>query len=487
MAQATDMATMNHIPDIEKRQDEDEQLFGEPNLSLEGHSSEPTESEVTDGSTLASSRSSLSKEGKEIEVRPLAQKKGNRTTRYLRYNFLTSYRKSFAVIFFANIAALIAFVAKTKGRPLLTDVGDATSANLMVALLFRQENFVNLLYEIFTCVPHSLPLAIRRRLAKIFHYGGCHSGCGVAAVFWYLLYTGCLTYQYVLTPTNIALGNLITSYVLVVMFLCILGGAHPTFRRVYHDHFEAMHRFAGWTALATFWTHSILAAKMAGNEVGDSIGYTLVRSPNFWFLCVSSSCTFLSWSRLRRHEVYPEKLSDHATRLHFKYKRMPPFYGVKVSTSPVTEWHAFATIPEDDGSGFSIVVSNAGDWTKKAIMEPEQKMWIRGYPLHGLLYTSKLFKKIVVVATGSGIGPCLSLMWADVTPRRVLWSTPNPETTYGSKVRQFPNYINKLANICLDHGCCKESRSQGRHLEHPIPRKTKHGGNVLESCTRIRC
>jgi hypothetical protein len=62
-------------------------------------------------------------------------------------------------------------------------------------------------------------------------------------------------------------------------------------------------------------------------------------------------------------------------------------------------------------------------------------MIISHFGFQGLLYTSCLFKKIVNVATGSGIGPCLSLLYADVTPRRrILWSTPHPDTTYGLKI-----------------------------------------------------
>ncbi len=81
------------------------------------------------------------------------------------------------------------------------------------------------------------------------------------------------------------------------------------------------------------------------------------------------------------------------------------------------------------------MVSNAGDWTRKQIEAPEKrKLWVRGAPLHGLLYTSRLFRGIVVVATGSGIGPCLSLMHANASPIRVLWSTRDPLATYGPKV-----------------------------------------------------
>lgn len=327
------------------------------------------------------------------------------------------------------------------GHPLAPNVGSAASVNLMVALLFRQENFVNLAYEIAVSCPHSAPLWLRRRLAKVFHYGGAHSGAGVAAVVWYIMYTAVTTRDYVATPNMWALANLATSYILVTMFIFILAAAHPVLRRRYHDYFEAVHRYSGWVALATFWMHSIFSANQYRMfEAGPpSMGRYLINTPNFWTLCISTSCSILSWGRLRRHDVYPEVLSSHAIRLHFKYRDMAPFYGLKVSNRPLLEWHAFATVPDDDGSGpkgFSVVVSNAGDWTRECIVNPPKKLWVRGYPMHGLLYTSKLFKKIVVVATGSGIGPCLSLFYADVTPRRIFWSTSNPQVTYGEKIMQ---------------------------------------------------
>ena len=325
----------------------------------------------------------------------------------------------------------------------------------MVALLFRQENFVNLVYEIFTCAPHSLPLIIRRKFAKVFHYGGCHSGCGVAATVWYLLYTALVTKEFVESKSSDTTASVATSWILLAMFFTIVAGAHPKFRVRFHDRFEAMHRFAGWVALITFWIHMFLAAAAARKAAHVTLGHYLAHSPNFWFLLVSACCTALSWGRLRKREVFPEVLSDHATRLHFRYQSLKPFYGIKVSDRPFFEWHAFATIPDDDGKGFSVVVSNAGDWTKRHILNPPKKLWIRGYPLHGLLYTSKLFKRIVVVATGSGIGPCLSLMFADVTPRRVLWSTPNPESTYGPGVMNSVLKADPKALIW-------NTRSQGR-------------------------
>lgn len=223
------------------------------------------------------------------------------------------------------------------------------------------------------------------------------------------------------------------------MLVIITAAAHPSLRRRFHDHFEIFHRFGGWTALATFWTQSLFSARTTAHQWQATLGYVLLRSPNFWFICAGSCFTLLSWSRLRLRKVYPEKLSGHATRLHFRYRKMRPFYGIKLSDSPFTQWHAFATIPDADEQGnvigFSIVVSNAGDWTSKQIAAAEERqLRVRGAPLHGVLYTSRLFKRIVLVATGSGIGPCLSLMFANVTPCRILWSTRDPWATYGPSV-----------------------------------------------------
>ncbi len=81
------------------------------------------------------------------------------------------------------------------------------------------------------------------------------------------------------------------------------------------------------------------------------LGLYIAKSPTFWFLCVITFCIILTWLRLRSREVFPEVLSEHAIRLHFKYRPLEAFYGVRVSTNPLFEWHAFATIPDSDENG----------------------------------------------------------------------------------------------------------------------------------------
>jgi NAD(P)H-flavin reductase len=47
----------------------------------------------------------------------------------------------------------------------------------------------------------------------------------------------------------------------------------------------------------------------------------------------------------------------------------------------------------------------------------------------------RLFRKALIVVTGSGIGPCLSLLASNARPPlRVLWQTRNPRKTYGDKI-----------------------------------------------------
>jgi len=71
------------------------------------------------------------------------------------------------------------------------------------------------------------------------------------------------------------------------------------------------------------------------------------------------------------------------------------------------------------------------------IEQQPTKLWVKGAPAYGVLRMAVIFKRFVVVTTGSGIGPCLSLLQArpDLVGRvRVLWSTPNPLQTYGQGV-----------------------------------------------------
>jgi hypothetical protein len=268
---------------------------------------------------------------------------------------------------------------------------------------------------------------IRRNCAKVYHIGGLHSGCASAAAVWLVLFTVTATVK--ATP----LAVLGISYILVALLVAMIISAQPAFRVKYHDYFELIHRFAGWTALALFWIQLILLTDSLRGTV--SLGASLADSASFWLLLVTTCSIILPWLGLRKVNVRREVLSSHAIRLHFDYTTPVIGTTVRLSTRPLIEWHAFATITKPHEKGFSVLVSNAGDWTRQQIESGPQRLWVRGIPTCGVLRIAPLFKSVVLVSTGSGIGPCLPIIYARQVPMRIFWSTPNPKS-FGTEITE---------------------------------------------------
>ena len=104
---------------------------------------------------------------------------------------------------------------------------------------------------------------------------------------------------------------------------------------------------------------------------------------------------------------------------------------MRLSYSPLTEWHSFATVAVPGRTGYSLVVSRAGDWTSKTIDNPPEKIWVRGVPTCGVIHIVPLFRRVLLVATGSGIGPCAPAIYEQKVPIKVLWTAPNCRQTFG--------------------------------------------------------
>ena len=375
------------------------------------------------------------------EMPRLPYKRERRLWRRLRHNLLSVYQRLFSIVFVANMIAFVIELVLHKNDhtigPSLGNIATATAANILGALLIRQEFFINALYTIFCWTPWWMPLRIRRIVAKLYHFGGIHSGCAVSAVAWFLLYSGLVTKEYADGNFNEPAVIAIT-YILVALFLSICVFAIPKFRIFSHNTFEAVHRFAGWIAVALFWVEILLVLNAQSKIPGaSSLGILVAQAPAFWFLLLISIFIVLPWLRLRKVEAVPEVLSNHALRLHFNYRKVGPVVGIRITHNPMKEWHAFATIPDSAGSSFSLIVSDAGDWTKKQIAKPSDRYWIRGIPITGVLRMAMVFRRVVVVTTGSGIGPCLSMIVSHPMPCRILWSTPIPLQTYGESIMQM--------------------------------------------------
>ncbi|KAI9796193.1 MAG: hypothetical protein M1833_006444 [Piccolia ochrophora] len=372
-------------------------------------------------------------------------KRGPRFWRALRLTFFSYYRRLFTLVFTTNLAVLVALAVRSRGVAsisTLSHVSTASSVNLTVAVVFRHEHLVNLLFVVFGSIPVSAPLCIRRTLAKVFHYGGLHSGCGVATVCWFLLYAALVTRGFIIRDPAVIREEpaiIVITYVLLTLLLGIVVFAHPRFRHLAHNSFEAVHRFAGWMGVVLLWIHTVIVANAFRKaQPGQSLGKFLVTIPPFWLLLITTLSIIYPWIHLRKVAVRPEYLSGHAVRLHFDYaaSRVSLCTALRVSDNPLKEWHVFATIPEAQGTtSFSLLVSHAGDWSHRIIRNPPTKLWVRGVPTSGFLRCAIMFQRVVIVATGSGIGPVLSLMTGRPNLScRILWSTRHPQSTYGSAV-----------------------------------------------------
>ncbi|THH10322.1 hypothetical protein EW145_g1404 [Phellinidium pouzarii] len=326
----------------------------------------------------------------------LPDKVHGRHIRNLLHQILNIYRRLFSFVFVTNMGFFIATIMKRSFD--LPHLGLIAIANIFVAILMRQEYVVNAFFFVFCSVPPSWPLFIRRLCARVYSIGGI-------------------------------------AYCILALLLVILVFALPNLRLIAHDRFERTHRFLGWTAVALVWCLIVLLTDDYRKPT-HKLGTALLKSPPFWLVVVLTLSIILPWARLRKYPVRAEVLSEHAVRLHFDYG-ITPIAGsfTRISDSPLLEWHSFATMTEPSKEGsYSIIISRAGDWTSKQIEEPPSTLWVRGIPTCGVLRIVPMFRRVVLVATGSGIAPIAPHIFAQRVPIRLLWVSPNIRKTFSDKL-----------------------------------------------------
>ncbi|MGN9758874.1 hypothetical protein [Streptomyces sp. SD31] len=322
--------------------------------------------------------------------------------RLLKHPRLMHYNRLAALVLTANLAFLWA------GWPLSAPtLGHAALANLALAVLVRQQYVINVLFRLATWAPTTWPLKVRWTLGKVYHFGGLHVGGALAGTAWFLALA--------VTTTN---GTLMAvSWSLLVLLALIVATALPPFRSRHHDHFEKIHRFGGWTALILFWAHTVLSSS---------------GPVPLMVLALVTFSVALPWLRLRKVDVRLERPSPHVVLARFDHGDTP-FAGssTAISRSPLKEWHSFANVPAPGESGFRLTISRAGDWTGAFIDDLPARVWVKGITTAGVANIETLFEKVVYVATGSGIGPCLPHLLAAEVPSRLVWATRDPRATYG--------------------------------------------------------
>ncbi|MEX0286073.1 MAG: hypothetical protein AB3N23_15810 [Paracoccaceae bacterium] len=348
--------------------------------------------------------------------------------RFTRHPSFIEYRRLAAVVALVNLWIFVQGLntgAWVQGAAFAVEpIAHMALFNFTLSILIRQQRVVNFLFWTATRIPTSWPLWIRWGAGKVFHFGGLHSGGSVAGSVWFgflLFALASNTVNGVGQASQLTLG---LSAVMVVLMVAMILTAIGPIRQKHHDRFENVHRFAGWTLLALFWAQNV--------SIMLDTGVPMTSDISFWLLCVITLSIISPWLTLKKVPIKVEKPSNHAVVVKFDYGDTP-FAGSSnsLSLSPLREWHAFANIPTPGEAGYRLVISRAGDWTGDFIDNPPDSVWVKGITTSGVARIEVLFKKVVYVGTGSGIGPILPHLLAHEVPNKLIWSTRSPRKTYG--------------------------------------------------------
>jgi hypothetical protein len=346
--------------------------------------------------------------------------------RILKHPRLMHYNRLVALVMTINVGWAVCGVTTahwwTADGADLGALALMAQTNLAAAVVFRQQYVLNALAWLVTRPPTSWPLRVRWALGKYYHFGGLHVGAAVAGTLWYLILVVSMIRDAVAGVGAASSAQMLLGMTIATTFTVMVVMALPRLRAAQHDRFEMTHRFCGWAALVLVWINTMLFVD------GD-----LLTAPAFWLVVLSVLMAVWPWLLLRRVPISYERPSSHALILRLDHGTSPAVGTTRpISRRPFAGWHHFANVPAAPGTtGYRMLVSRAGDWTSALIDEPPTHVWVRGIPTVGVANVRKLFTKVVLVATGSGIGPVLGHLLDTSVPSRLVWVTKNPRLTYG--------------------------------------------------------
>jgi hypothetical protein len=369
------------------------------------------------------------------------------------------YRRLMVAVYVINLAVVVAQVRAGSWQladgSALTALSTLTLGNLTVAVLVRNQSFLNALYGLAGRGSPTWPLWLRWSVSKIHHVGGLHVGCAVAGTVSLSAFTSVAIVSAVRHPGSVSGLTLGLCLVLVGLLATVTACATSPVRMRAHNVFENTHRWCGWTAIGVFW---VLTVHLAIEGGGDASPIVAVATDwHVWVLAVLTASVAWPWVRLRRVPITVVRPSSHAVIVHLDHGVRPQYAsGVGISLNPLREWHAFATVTTPGQPGYRLLISRAGDWTGRFIDNPPSHVWVRGVPVSApMAKVASLYHRVVYLVTGSGIGPVLGQILADRVPSRLVWSTRDPRPTYGDAL------VDEVATIQPD-AVIWDTTSQGK-------------------------
>lgn len=272
------------------------------------------------------------------------------------------------------------------------------------------------------------PVFVRNLItAFLLHVGGVHSGAGVGSLMW-------LVYGSVYMIISYAAYNIwivLLGYALLVTVFLTVVSATPFLRFHYHNVFEHLHRYAGWSSLLVMAIFIIL---LQGGKTYQ--WHKFVASYWLWVTIVTVLLVALPWACVSRvpvmHEV-PE--SNRITLLKFPGYIEPGFYG-RISHKRLSEWHVFGCFGESVSQPHHFMICSAvGDFTKDLAKHPPSHLYTRLIKFPGFSYCHRMYGRGIAICTGAAIGVFISLFSNEgLTNFDLIWVGSKFQDTYGSTV-----------------------------------------------------
>jgi hypothetical protein len=273
---------------------------------------------------------------------------------------------------------------------------DWSLATFCVAVAARHDGIVRKVFVLGRLVPSY-------RLHQLtYHLGQLHRAMAIAGMAW-------LAVAVALAVPSSAVAPIGSASVLAILIV-MARTARDRVRQSRHNRFESVHRLGGWAALGIL---AVIVPVEAARSLPPGSGPAgLLRQPSVLLLATLVLLVAHPWLSVRRLPAEFLAVTSEVIVVALPGRRSLGEF-VRVSREG-NEWHSFAvaTTGREGPGRYCLVIRRAGDWTERLARDVEHgrapaRLWVRRIRGYGFMYHAQAYRRVLMVATGAGIGPVL--------------------------------------------------------------------------------